>query len=871
MLAYLKKSFFWFPVFLHFAAVSASIESNFFDERIYSFKKQSENASVYGFFAEQEFQKVIDLLSKGPLEGDKAHLLVLAYQAKGEHEPALKILDTLPKTPLVLCDLGVSYFSLHDFESAQKALENVSFDAQQPKLYLFAQKLLIRSDLEQGKLEEAQNKISQLRQKIRKGDENYSQILCLQGDLFLREKRYDLASICFEEALPKRNLKLAPWTGEALYQLGICRLKWAEQIAALGKEEAFDKAEKVFLELIQSQANEKSYLAYARYLLSRGKQLEDEDALIKAKKILGNENFFKSDKASSQALLMQAEAALKYEERDELYRRLTSNFDSHAPCLAESWYKKGLNDFDEALELEKKDMRIQAKAHLALAEESLEKAYRLFQQNGDEKEILALKYLAKSCEKAGAIDRAWGYLEELTSNPHMKTFRDPLEIYTYKASIAVQLPKDDKIDIACALLNEGMQKYPGSEFFKDALYQLGQLYFQKKSFLEAEKTFSKLADHFSKDPLASTALYLAAISAKEANRDEEIIKNYRRAVFENYKESSYAAECCFTFYSYQDYLQGERKALKHLQNFTVKFPHSPFTLNAFYLLGMDFKRDRKSSDGKWLSRKNLTAAIDAFHRVESLFDELSKTHALPEENLTHYVYLRYRAVLERALSNYAIAEEAKGAKRQIYLEYASEVFKSIVKDFEQSDHPLTKVIKEKELFPKLEEEASFWLAKTYWLIGEDEVGENIFNQLTQKYASAKITKGYLFSRLWYERGKRAVQNANFEFALDSFIKAEEAGRGKVLNTDETLDLLIEQSYCHQNLGELEQSMLILSQVINCDAASSLRLKAMLLRAEVYEMQGRPQLAKRQLETVVSKGGEWAKKAQEKLDRDYGFD
>ena len=65
-------------------------------------------------------------------------------------------------------------------------------------------------------------------------------------------------------------------------------------------------------------------------------------------------------------------------------------------------------------------------------------------------------------------------------------------------------------------------------------------------------------------------------------------------------------------------------------------------------------------------------------------------------------------------------------------------------------------------------------------------------------------------------------------------------------------------------------MKILSQVINEDAVSGLRLKAMYLRAEIYEEQGREELALKQLEALAKKGGEWSLKAKEKLEKDYRF-
>lgn len=85
-----------------------------------------------------------------------------------------------------------------------------------------------------------------------------------------------------------------------------------------------------------------------------------------------------------------------------------------------------------------------------------------------------------------------------------------------------------------------------------------------------------------------------------------------------------------------------------------------------------------------------------------------------------------------------------------------------------------------------------------------------------------------------------------------------------LNPDEKLDLWIQQSQCHKEMKQLETAMLILSQVVNDETISAQRVKAMYLRAEIYELQGKPELAIKQLEATSTKGGEWALKAKQKL-------
>lgn len=114
-----------------------------------------------------------------------------------------------------------------------------------------------------------------------------------------------------------------------------------------------------------------------------------------------------------------------------------------------------------------------------------------------------------------------------------------------------------------------------------------------------------------------------------------------------------------------------------------------------------------------------------------------------------------------------------------------------------------------------------------------------------------------------------MRQKNYREALDDFGMAEESSKGRVLSTDQKIDLWIQQSLCYKELGDNEKAMLTLSKAINDDAISALRVKAMYLRAEVYEAQGRHELARKQLEATSKKGGEWALKARQKMEEDHG--
>lgn len=363
--------------------------------------------------------------------------------------------------------------------------------------------------------------------------------------------------------------------------------------------------------------------------------------------------------------------------------------------------------------------------------------------------------------------------------------------------------------------------------------------------------------------MAGDAYFWTAKSLESSESGHADIKVYKQKVYEEYPKSSYADEAYFTYYTYRDYLQGDRAALKHLQHLSELFPNSRYTISAAYLIGMDFKRDRKSPEGKSLRKKDLNRSIEAFHDAESAFDRLNQAHQIPADQLHYFAKIRYRSILERALTNLAIGEESQGAKKKIFYEYAVEVLKHTVDELNAND------LMKGESYPPLLEESSFWLAQGYIKLERDEEADKIYDEMLRRYRTAKITRGYFLSRVWYEKGLIAMRQKKYQNALDDFTRAEKSGKGKLLSTDQKIDLWIQQSLSYKELGDTEKAMITLSKAINDDAISSLRVKAMYLRSEVYEARGRHELARRQLEATAKKGGEWALKARQKMEKEYG--
>ena len=86
-----------------------------------------------------------------------------------------------------------------------------------------------------------------------------------------------------------------------------------------------------------------------------------------------------------------------------------------------------------------------------------------------------------------------------------------------------------------------------------------------------------------------------------------------------------------------------------------------------------------------------------------------------------------------------------------------------------------------------------------------------------------------------------------------------------------LEIAMEKSLCFREMHKTDKAMALLAWIINGPYASSLRIKAMILRADLYLLINRKDLAIRQLDSVVAKGGEWGAVAERKLRDLYGTD
>lgn len=559
---------------------------------------------------------------------------------------------------------------------------------------------------------------------------------------------------------------------------------------------------------------------------------------------------------------------------------LSTDEQNYQPGSTQDWYYRGLNDYHEGNKLLAQKDKEKSINAFKRASRCFESAFQLLEQKNDPLSLEILLLLTESLyrqQDENALRSAYDLLKNY-ADIHKETIlasHDPVEFELTRAVIAINLYEsqgdENHLHEAQSLLMQIQELYPETSSADTTLFYLGTSYYIQRNYQLSEETFMKLVNRFPESPFSGEALYWCGRSAQSLSKPQDSARSYYTRVYSEYPLSKYAADAYFLCYSLQEYLQGGRQELKHLLNFVNLYPESPFVIDALFLIGLDHKRDRKSTEGKWLSKKNLVKAIDFFYRAETTFEAFEAAGTLPPEQVNRYRLIRYRSILERAKANLAIAEESEGAKRQIFLDYAANVFKEIIDSFGGLKSALAKMQDRSDfLAATILEESLYGMADTYRKSEHYDASKETLMKMIQTYDENKVTKGYFLSQSLFSLGEIMAAQKHYDEAIAYFRRAEDSGKGNILSTDQKLNLWIQISDCYRAMNDLDGAMSILSQVINEDAISGLRLKAMYLRAEIYSLQGRIELARKQLEATSKKGGEWAKKAMKTLEEDYGY-
>lgn len=756
-------------------------------------------------------------------DGEKLYL-ASAYRRLGRYEDALNLLED---ESLFDCSFekALVYYESGDLKNAHDAFKLLAEkNGSEPALLYLA-----RLNINQKAFETAKKQLTQIDDEAFFYEKEYllGVLEALQGDD--QEAIHHL-----ERATPSPH---APWSADASLQLARAYLRSGEP------GQYSDKIIETLSCLKPHQRTKEIKLTLAEALLAKGQAGSDEISYEKGIALLEDTSL------GHDGWLLRSRWGRSYHERDSFFRRLTHESNSHHASYGEWWLQRGIHDLREAqrhTDQERQRLVQQSKEAFNTALEQLPHTQhpKVHMWQGH-------AYLLEG-SRSGSL-RAQEIFSQLLKESKSANEQGSL-FYMYVRALMTGRQHDM---LNMETLRTGIEMYPSPE----GEFLLAILYYQRGEWEQAKKFFHSTALKTS-GGMQTEALFWMGKASIEAGDPADQYRPILQQVYEGDSAHPLAAEAYFMQYAYEDYLRGDREAMRHLQRLPTLFPTHYLGINSYYLIGLDRKRDRPSADGKKIHRRDLNGAIEAFHRAEELFDRLLTQKHIPAIKQKDATLLRFYASLERGLANLAIADESEGAKKQIFLEYAQDVFKKILAN--------NTLISGQEPYSPIEEESTFWLAKAYAKAGNSVEAKATYDHMHKRYHDATITRGYFLARMWMEVGQLALNDQQHRSALDAYDKALEAAKGGVLSNDERLNVWIQQSDCYRGLKDYPAAIRILTQVTNENVISGLRLKAMYLRSQLYALQQRPELERNQLKALAKKGGEWAAKARQTLEEKYGY-
>ena len=179
-----------------------------------------------------------------------------------------------------------------------------------------------------------------------------SEIHFLMGTAYYQLGDYPHAIISFELSLPEINPEDRIWYGDALQLLGRSHLALGSDSRSTPEEQQHHllRAKGAFEKLFAYRPDEESSLELGQALSTLAQRFPAENFYDETRQLLSRDDLIKSPKGRSQAIMLTAQAAPTFKERDALFSRLVQE-STDPQDIAQAWFMKGKNDYDEGMQL----------------------------------------------------------------------------------------------------------------------------------------------------------------------------------------------------------------------------------------------------------------------------------------------------------------------------------------------------------------------------------------------------------------------------------------------------------------------------------------------------------------------------------------
>lgn len=665
----------------------------------------------------------------------------------------------------------------------------------------------------------------------------------LRGRAHYELKAYDLAIASLEEAL-----EMDQRDQQAIHEyLGFAYYKSYPMSKSL---DTLKKAQQYLLHALETNpALEECMVSLAHVCYLRKTQFKDSEA-ARALKAAMDHYPLKTYKNAFEVGLLFTQISESFEERESVFNKL-SQLDGIGQLERERLaFFHGKSLYKEAIESQNVGLYSQVLFQL---EETFCSLYTV--EPGYLKSALQMMAVsAMNSQDPDLLDKIMSFFESFAQKyPEFSTIDGVNEELLYYHGL-----------MGSTLLNLGSQKgyergksaltqllnLEGVTYKDQVLYLLATLEYDAQEYDRARHRFLKVIETYPDSEWIPDAWFWAAFCIEHQKHDPQIAREYRRHVFEDYKTSLLAPEAYYRYYSERAYEKGEREALSHLEKMGDLFPNSPYQLTSFYFHGLHK-----------MAMADYAASIGLFQTAETLYEDKVLSQASSSQEKALFEGLYHKSKYSRAEALLKLAEHEKGEVRQSMIGEAISAYQEAHKNILSTMKP------EEFSYPELLEKIDLALAFAWIKTMNFELGEQKLHEMKNLYTRSKVKGSHSF-QVFLELGRIAMAKQDFLGAIELFDQITQPQSEGDL--EDYIEIHIQKSLCYKALGEFDNAIMVLSNLINEFSEEKHAVKAMFIRAELYELQGRREMAQKQLQVAAKKEGEWAKMSKDRLMALYEF-
>lgn len=402
--------------------------------------------------------------------------------------------------------------------------------------------------------------------------------------------------------------------------------------------------------------------------------------------------------------------------------------------------------------------------------------------------------------------------------------------------------------VAADALLQYIEVFDDGLYLADSLYQLMELALERSDTEQAVMWKKCLEQRCPTAALCAKACVCFARYLEDQGDCAAACQEYRKGA-NAFAESPFAAECAFFSYPYQDYVEGNQEAIRHLLDLETRFAFSRYALFSRYVRALSALYPQKGKKNHPLS------ALSVLQELIEHATEMQNSGSVSAEDQEEVSLLVMRALYARAMTHRQMADTAKEAKKQLFLSLCKTELEQLI----------TRLVAQGDTFMLLQRQAQVALMQCYTSLGEESRAQALGKQLLTQLESKNPLHHKLLAHVYCALGGCCTRLNEHKEALLFLKQAEPFAGSYVLSADERFDLFSLQAQNYIRCGEMDLALKALATIINDESVSYKRFEALYERAEIFYRQGHLSLAQRQWQALLSVEGSVSEKAKQRLE------